>query len=617
MADDQKKLDETLKKTDEAKKAADQLLKDAYKIHSQAKNLMSGKAVSVETIPKNLWLQRSLAPAMQELKWMSRMWNKAFDSKVLGPMAKGMSAAGELQVHEGIKGAFQEVSSHIKSLADQLLGDLMPYISSAVNIAKGITKSLWQSGVWIAAMGKVINAWRKNRKDKRGKDESGDFSGLSDTLIKGKEEEKKKRTRKEGKVKDETGWLSLGSVVQEDVKERKKDRKKPTPKSIGPSLVDIEKDKAKAGLRIAKSGEDSIFTKILDLALPFLMAATSFFSGTWAPALGVALTAAIAAGIIAYVNGKNPFSMNVPKEPSGTGIISGSNIQGWSQEATQAYLDTTRKQESGKKGYSNDDSKVGMIGGYQMDPGSLAMTGDINSTKHRQERAKYTSKEWYQGGMAKKFGDDPSNWNTEGGKQSFLADPKRQDEQMIRYTNANANSVRKKLAGQGIDFDSLPLEKKAGYIAAAHLTGPGHADEISKGIDSKDANKTSALGRFHAMENVMKNINEFGDSKENIRPKPGPATMTPEELAAKDAKNRAADAVPALNAAEKEKKLQEQKMLEFMGGKGVKVEPTVTSKDGPVTVSTQTGGGSSGRDNSTFFNAIDLWMERTLFRIMP
>jgi len=88
--------------------------------------------------------------------------------------------------------------------------------------------------------------------------------------------------------------------------------------------------------------------------------------------------------------------------------------------------------------------------------------------------------------------DDPSNWNLEGGKQSFLNNPQLQEDTMVRYTKQNFRALNRLGV---VNKDSSPQEI-AGYLAASHLLGPGGARDLSKGKVGADAYGTSSASYF-------------------------------------------------------------------------------------------------------------------------
>ena len=88
--------------------------------------------------------------------------------------------------------------------------------------------------------------------------------------------------------------------------------------------------------------------------------------------------------------------------------------------------------------------------------------------------------------------DNPSNWTIEGGKQAFLNNTQLQEDTMLRYTKQNFRTLNR--IGV-INKDSSPQEM-AGYLAAAHLLGPGGAKQLSQGKIGADAYGTSSATYF-------------------------------------------------------------------------------------------------------------------------
>ena len=88
--------------------------------------------------------------------------------------------------------------------------------------------------------------------------------------------------------------------------------------------------------------------------------------------------------------------------------------------------------------------------------------------------------------------DDPSNWNVEGGKQSFLGNAQLQEDTMLRYTQQNFKS----LARLGVITKDTDPKEVAGYLAAAHLLGPGGARDLKQGKSGTDAYGTSSAAYY-------------------------------------------------------------------------------------------------------------------------
>lgn len=137
----------------------------------------------------------------------------------------------------------------------------------------------------------------------------------------------------------------------------------------------------------------------------------------------------------------------------------------------KSYADEIAKKESG--GNYAAVNTLGYLGKYQF--GAMALE-DMGLVKKGVGR------------MGQKALDDPSNWNIEGGKQAFLNNAKLQEETMARYTQQNFKTLNR--IGV-INKDSSPQEV-AGYLAAAHLLGPGGAKALAQGQSGTDAYGTSS-----------------------------------------------------------------------------------------------------------------------------
>lgn len=88
--------------------------------------------------------------------------------------------------------------------------------------------------------------------------------------------------------------------------------------------------------------------------------------------------------------------------------------------------------------------------------------------------------------------DNPSNWTIEGGKQAFLNNPQLQEDTMVRYTNQNFRALNR----LGVINAESSNEQIAGFLAAAHLLGPGGARNLAQGRDGADAYGTSGASYY-------------------------------------------------------------------------------------------------------------------------
>ncbi len=140
-----------------------------------------------------------------------------------------------------------------------------------------------------------------------------------------------------------------------------------------------------------------------------------------------------------------------------------------------SYAQTVGQRESG--GDYKAVNTLGFLGKYQFGAAALEDMGLIK---------KGASK----GGN--KVLNDSSNWTIEGGKESFLNNAALQEQTMANYTKQNFRSLKR----LGVVNEETPPEKIAGYLASAHLVGPGGAAALSRGEVRKDAYGTSAQSYF-------------------------------------------------------------------------------------------------------------------------
>lgn len=124
-------------------------------------------------------------------------------------------------------------------------------------------------------------------------------------------------------------------------------------------------------------------------------------------------------------------------------------------------------------GYSTVN-RLGYLGRYQF--GALALQ-DMGLVKR---------------GVSLKGLDDPKNWNIDGGKQAFLKNENLQEETFVNYTKMNYS----RLLNLGVVTADSPPGEIAGYLAAAHLVGPGGAKDLKAGVIKADAFGTKSSKYF-------------------------------------------------------------------------------------------------------------------------
>lgn len=157
-----------------------------------------------------------------------------------------------------------------------------------------------------------------------------------------------------------------------------------------------------------------------------------------------------------------------------------------------AYAQQIGQRESG--GNYQAVNRIGYLGKYQFGAPALQDMGLVRS------------------GTTMRGLDDPSNWTIEGGKQAFLTNPQLQEDTMVRYTNQNFRA----LIRLGVINNQSSNEQIAGYLAAAHLLGPGGARNLAQGRDGADAFGTSGSSYYR-----------LGAATQNARLSPTQASVTP------------------------------------------------------------------------------------------
>lgn len=143
-------------------------------------------------------------------------------------------------------------------------------------------------------------------------------------------------------------------------------------------------------------------------------------------------------------------------------------------------------------------NRLGYLGKYQLGAMALQDLGLVKS------------------GTTLKQLDDPTKWNIEGGKQAFLNDANLQEETFARYTKMNYS----RLVRLGVISAESSPSTVAGYLAAAHLVGPGGAKDLKAGVVKSDAFGTKA--------SVYYNIASVGEATSTLiaATKPSDSSMS-------------------------------------------------------------------------------------------
>jgi hypothetical protein len=161
-------------------------------------------------------------------------------------------------------------------------------------------------------------------------------------------------------------------------------------------------------------------------------------------------------------------------------IASSSDTESFNYEK---FAEAVGKRESGGN-YSAVNS-IGFVGKYQFGAAALE---DLNLVK---------------GGTGRKGNgklNDPSVWNISGGLPEFLRSPDIQESAMKKFTELN----KTRLEGMTVLTKNSAPAEIAGYLAVAHLLGPGGARDLKNGKNGADAYGTSgstymALGKQSQM----------------------------------------------------------------------------------------------------------------------
>ncbi len=183
--------------------------------------------------------------------------------------------------------------------------------------------------------------------------------------------------------------------------------------------------------------------------------------------------------IVATTPPDNPPAPVVQKDPNTgkTQIIEPGYIGSLTNSQVITLKATIAQSESG--GYDNPyavENSIGYLGKYQFGAAFLKDQGYINSSAQ---------------GTNKTIVDNPANWTGKNGinnKNDFFANISLQESLMDTMLKNNY----KIMARAGVLSEQVVPEKTAGLLMAAHLVGAGGAIKFVKGINSSDANGTTA-----------------------------------------------------------------------------------------------------------------------------
>jgi hypothetical protein len=129
-------------------------------------------------------------------------------------------------------------------------------------------------------------------------------------------------------------------------------------------------------------------------------------------------------------------------------------------------------------GYPLGMNDFGFAGMYQMGAAALETQGYIKAGTTRRKGT----------GGNYKILTTQANWTEKcpGGIEQFMNTPAIQEEAMLKMTRGNYRALR----SMGVLADSTPATIKAGYLASAHLKGPGGAAALARGEVLEDGYHT-------------------------------------------------------------------------------------------------------------------------------
>jgi len=182
-----------------------------------------------------------------------------------------------------------------------------------------------------------------------------------------------------------------------------------------------------------------------------------------------------------------------------------------SPEEFERYRNAIGARESGND-YSKVEAKNGnYLGRYQMGAAALEDQGYLQKGSFAREGTAAVQ--------------NPANWTGKNGansKESFLSNPTAQDQAFEGMTAQN----EKILERRGVLGASTSSEDTGGYLAAAHLTGPGGAIDLSNGKVNLDGNGTASSQYYGIGKSAVSGTTNTGTERPGQTP-PRPTTTTP------------------------------------------------------------------------------------------
>ena len=181
-----------------------------------------------------------------------------------------------------------------------------------------------------------------------------------------------------------------------------------------------------------------------------------------------------------------------------------------SPEEFERYRNAIGARESGNDYTAVEKKNGNYLGRYQIGAASLEDQGYIAKGSFAREGTAAVQ--------------NPANWTGKNGvnsKQDFLNNPSAQDQAFEGMTAQN----EKILERRGVLGANTSAEDTGGYLAAAHLTGPGGAIDLSNGKVNLDGNGTASSQYFGIGKSAVSNTPNTGQEKPNAtKPPPGPVT---------------------------------------------------------------------------------------------
>lgn len=135
-----------------------------------------------------------------------------------------------------------------------------------------------------------------------------------------------------------------------------------------------------------------------------------------------------------------------------------------SDDPAERLLSALRERESSNN-YQNMKNPYGYVGAYQFGAQALEQVGLLKPGASRQ------------GNVALQ---NPNNWTVPGGLQTFLSDPKLQDDAARNLIESNRDTLKQ----AGVIKDNTPESTQNGLLAAAHLGGASAAIKLFHNMNS-------------------------------------------------------------------------------------------------------------------------------------